>query len=59
MGGTDFRWFEFGNSQRFHMQAGDISRTHVEKRTHFALLGTAISTPCWRTCAPAASPSPT
>lgn len=30
MGGTR-------NSQRFHIQAGDISRTHVEKRTHFAL----------------------
>lgn len=37
MGGTHIRWFEFGNSQRFHIQAGDISRTHVEKRTHFAL----------------------
>ena len=36
MGGTNFRWFEFGNNQRFHMQAGDISRTHVEKNTHFA-----------------------
>jgi lactoylglutathione lyase len=37
MGGTEIRWFEFGNGQRFHVQAGDISRTHVEKRTHFAL----------------------
>lgn len=37
MGGREIRWFEFGNSQRFHIQAGDISRTHVEKRTHFAL----------------------
>ena len=37
MGGTHIRWFEFGNAQRFHVQAGDISRTHVEKRTHFAL----------------------
>lgn len=37
MGGTEIRWFEFGNSQRFHIQAGDISRTHVERRTHFAL----------------------
>lgn len=37
MGGGHIRWFEFGNSQRFHIQAGDISRTHVEKRTHFAL----------------------
>ena len=36
MGGTTIRWFEFGESQRFHMQAGDISRTHVEKNTHFA-----------------------
>jgi lactoylglutathione lyase len=36
MGGKDFRWFEFGENQRFHMQAGDISRTHVEKNTHFA-----------------------
>ncbi len=37
MGGDHIRWFEFGNGQRFHIQAGDISRTHVEKRTHFAL----------------------
>lgn len=37
MGGKDFRWFEFGPNQRFHMQAGDISRTRVEKNTHFAL----------------------
>jgi lactoylglutathione lyase len=36
MGGKDFRWFEFGPNQRFHMQAGDIGRTHVEKNTHFA-----------------------
>ena len=37
MGGTTVRWFEIGNGQRFHIQAGDSSRTHVEKRTHFAL----------------------
>ncbi|MGN6488675.1 MAG: VOC family protein [Devosia sp.] len=37
MGGTHIRWFELGNAQRIHVQAGDISRTHVEKRTHFAL----------------------
>jgi lactoylglutathione lyase len=37
MGGKQIRWFEFGNAQRFHIQAGDISRTRVEKRTHFAL----------------------
>ena len=36
MGGTHIRWFEFGGGQRFHMQAGDIGRTHVEKHTHFA-----------------------
>ena len=36
MGGTHIRWFEFGNNQRFHMQAGDISNVHVEKGTHFA-----------------------
>ena len=36
MGGTHIRWFEFGPGQRFHMQAGDISTTHVEKNTHFA-----------------------
>lgn len=36
MGGTHIRWFEFGGNQRFHMQAGDLSRTHVEKNTHFA-----------------------
>lgn len=37
MGGTQIRWFEYGNGQRFHIQAGDISTTRVEKRTHFAL----------------------
>lgn len=37
MGGRDIRWFDVGNGQRFHIQAGDISRTWVEKRTHFAL----------------------
>lgn len=37
MGGGHVRWFEFGNGQRFHIQAGDVSRTFVEKRTHFAL----------------------
>ena len=36
MGGRLVRWFEFGNNQRFHMQAGDIGRVHVEKGTHFA-----------------------
>ena len=36
MGGTHIRWFEYGNGQRFHLQAGDISATHVEKATHFA-----------------------
>lgn len=36
MGGTYIRWFEYANGQRFHMQAGDISSTHVEKSTHFA-----------------------
>jgi catechol 2,3-dioxygenase-like lactoylglutathione lyase family enzyme len=37
MGGTEIRWIEIGDGRRFHLQAGDISRTHVEKRTHFAL----------------------
>jgi lactoylglutathione lyase len=37
MGGGHIRWFEFGNGQRFHIQSGDLSRTFVEKRTHFAL----------------------
>ncbi len=36
MGGSLFRWFEYGGGQRFHLQAGDISTTHVEKPTHFA-----------------------
>jgi lactoylglutathione lyase len=36
MGGTQFRWFEYGLGQRFHLQGGDISTTHVEKPTHFA-----------------------
>jgi lactoylglutathione lyase len=37
MGGTEILWFEIGSGQRFHVQAGDVRRTHVEKRTHFAL----------------------
>lgn len=37
MGGNDIRWIEIGDGRRFHVQAGDISRVHVEKRTHFAL----------------------
>ncbi len=36
MGGGGFRWFEFAGGQRFHLQAGDISTTHVEKGTHIA-----------------------
>jgi lactoylglutathione lyase len=36
MGGTHIRWFECGGGQRFHLQAGDIAATHVEKATHFA-----------------------
>jgi lactoylglutathione lyase len=36
MGGTHIRWFEYAGGQRFHLQAGDVSRTHVEKATHFA-----------------------
>ncbi len=37
MGGTTIRWIEIGDGRRFHVQAGDISRVHVEKQTHFAL----------------------
>jgi catechol 2,3-dioxygenase-like lactoylglutathione lyase family enzyme len=37
MGGRDIRWIEIGDGRRFHVQAGDISKVHVEKRTHFAL----------------------
>jgi catechol 2,3-dioxygenase-like lactoylglutathione lyase family enzyme len=37
MGGTLIRWFEIGHHQRIHMQAGDVSRTFVEKQTHIAL----------------------
>jgi catechol 2,3-dioxygenase-like lactoylglutathione lyase family enzyme len=37
MGGKDIRWIEIGDGRRFHVQAGDISKVHVEKRTHFAL----------------------
>ena len=37
MGGTAIRWVEIGDGRRFHVQAGDISRIHVEKQTHFAL----------------------
>lgn len=36
MGGKHIRWFEIGDEQRIHMQAGDIGRVHVEKQTHFA-----------------------
>ena len=37
MGGTFIRWIDVGDGRRFHVQAGDISRVHVEKQTHFAL----------------------
>ena len=37
MGGTAIRWIEIGDGRRFHVQAGDITRVHVEKQTHFAL----------------------
>jgi len=37
MGGREIRWIEIGDGRRFHVQAGDISRVHVEKQTHFAL----------------------
>jgi catechol 2,3-dioxygenase-like lactoylglutathione lyase family enzyme len=37
MGGRDIRWIEIGDGRRLHVQAGDISRVHVEKQTHFAL----------------------
>jgi lactoylglutathione lyase len=37
MGGTTIRWIEIGDGRRFHVQAGDVSRVHVEKQTHFAL----------------------
>ncbi len=40
MGGTTIRWIDIGDGRRFHLQAGDISRTHVEKSTHFALSST-------------------
>ena len=37
MGGTAIRWIEIGDGRRFHVQAGDVSRTFVERQTHFAL----------------------
>ena len=37
MGGDTIRWIEIGDGRRFHVQAGDISRVHVEKQTHVAL----------------------
>ena len=40
MGGTHIRWIEIGDGRRFHVQAGDISKVHVEKQTHFALSAT-------------------
>ena len=40
MGGTTIRWIEIGDGRRFHVQAGDISKVHVEKQTHFALSAT-------------------
>ena len=40
MGGTHIRWIEIGDGRRFHVQAGDVSKVHVEKATHFALSAT-------------------
>ena len=40
MGGTHIRWIEIGDGRRFHVQAGDINKVHVEKQTHFALSAT-------------------
>ena len=40
MGGTTIRWIDIGDGRRFHVQAGDISKVHVEKQTHFALSAT-------------------
>ena len=40
MGGTTIRWIDIGDGRRFHLQAGDVSRLHVEKQTHFALSAT-------------------
>jgi len=37
MGGATIRWIEIGDGRRFHLQAGDLATTHVEKHTHFAL----------------------
>jgi lactoylglutathione lyase len=37
MGGTHIRWIEIGDGRRFHVQAADIGRVHVEKPTHVAL----------------------
>ena len=37
MGGTTIRWIEIGDGRRFHVQQGDVSRTFVERQTHFAL----------------------
>ena len=37
MGGTTIRWIDIGDGRRFHVQAGDITRVHVEKQPHFAL----------------------
>ncbi len=37
MGGTEIRWIEIGDGRRFHVQQGDMSRTFVGRRTHFAL----------------------
>jgi catechol 2,3-dioxygenase-like lactoylglutathione lyase family enzyme len=44
MGGTHIRWIEIGDGRRFHVQAGDISKVHVEKQTHFALSATDFDT---------------
>ena len=43
MGGTEIRWFEIGDNQRFQMQEGDVSKVHVEKATHFALSSSNLS----------------
>lgn len=37
MGGRDFRWFDMGHNQRFHMQQGDVSGIRLIRQVHFAL----------------------
>ena len=58
MGGTEIRWFEFGNGQRFHIQAGDLSAPML-KSAPISPSRRPTSTPSSPISAPSLYPSPT